>query len=93
MTVGARIYNPAGEIIGDLTDYFGRVLGVAEIAAGVNGSLTDPGLALGEPGWQLHALQNFPVEVPTISVSGTTLSWTFQPGQPAYACLLRYWVW
>ncbi|TRO96720.1 hypothetical protein FKB34_01760 [Glycocaulis profundi] len=92
MAVGARFYNPAGEVVGDLTDYFGRVLGVVDITAGVNGSVTDAGLALGVPGWQLHALQNFPVEVPTVTVSGTTLSWAFQSGQPAYDCLLRYWV-
>lgn len=93
MAQGLQVWDASGNLIADVTEYFGKVLGVASISAGVNGSVTNAGFAIGTPFWFLTALTSFPAEVPNITRSGNTLSWSFVAGQPAYDCRLVYGVW
>ena len=66
----------SGNIIFDTNTYAGRVLGIATVTASTSGNASSNGLTTGTPFWsfQTTSTQYFS-QVPTISVSGTTISW------------------
>jgi hypothetical protein len=78
--IGCRVRDDAGNIILDLTDRLGRVLGVVTITSS-GGSVTNAGFLDGSPFWVYlkDTNGNFSNQ-PTISVAGDTLSWSWPSG-------------
>ena len=76
MPQGLQIMNAAGDVIFDTNVRAGRALGVASITAATSGSVSNAGLSTGTPFWffQVNTTSYFTI-APTVSVSGTTLSW------------------
>ena len=71
----------SGSIIFDQTVYSGKPLGVVTMVDGVPGSLVDANFALGTP-WAIPMPTDYYIaRGPTVSVTGTTLSWSW----PAYS--------
>jgi len=70
----------------------GRIIGRVD-TAGVNGSVNDDGLLTGTPEWQVVFFNAPPLAaiMPTISVSGSTLSWEYPAGSTSQAIIV-YWV-
>lgn len=90
MPSGIQGFDAGGNEIFSVTDRLARVLGIGTIGPG-NGSFVHGGFATGQ-GWYsviplTLTLQNS--FTPTVTISGTTLSWTFQPGFTS-TCLLIY---
>lgn len=76
MPQGLQIWDASGNLIFDTNTAAGRVLGIVNVTAAAAGSTTNAGLTTGTPFWyfQTTTTQYFS-KVPTITVSGTTLSW------------------
>lgn len=82
MPAGLQTWDASGNPLIDLTSRLGRIVGTHTTGSS-NGSITNAGLALGTP----FALISQPGSVvsnggtfypsPTVSFSGTTMSWTF----------------
>lgn len=72
-----RFRDPAGNLIVDLGTRLGRILGARTLTGPTNGSAVHPELAEGTPFWTVQCISSPAAGVPTISVSGTTISWTF----------------
>lgn len=96
MPVGLQVWDAAGNLIVDTTSYLGVILGTHVITKSTgNGSISFPDLALGTPFFTLvTSTGSF---TPTISVSGTTISWTYdaiaslyEPGTSTYTILYGY---
>lgn len=77
MPAGLQMWDPAGNLIVDISMRLGRVLGVAALTGGVNGSAVNDGLTTGTPFWMLTCITSPLVRQPVISVSGSTISWDF----------------
>lgn len=81
MPQGLQIFDAAGNVIFDTNVRAGRVLGVASVVAATAGSVTNAGLATGTPFWAFQTTTtSYFTAAPTISVSGTTLSWGAEAG-------------
>ena len=78
MPAGFQVFDASGNVIVDLTDRLGRVLGITTITA--DGNLTDAGFATGTPFWCCIPVATGRAPVPDISISGNVLSWDFQAG-------------
>lgn len=81
-TVGFRVRDRSGTIILDITDRLTRVVGLFNSGGG-GGSITIPAFALGA-GWAAVLEAQLPPSSPStlysypiVSISGTTLSWSF----------------
>lgn len=77
MPVGLRIRDPSGNIIIDWTMRLGRILGVVTLTGPTAGSAVHAEFADGTPFWTVQCISASGAGAPTISVSGTTISWTF----------------
>lgn len=76
MPQGLQIFDASGNVILDTNVKAGRVLGTATVAASTAGSVTNAGLTTGTPFWIYQAsTTSYFARAPTISVSGSTLSW------------------
>lgn len=85
MAYGWQVLDASGNITTDHTNYLGTFLGVTTLTAGTNGSVTNAGFSLGTPYWHAIPTATFTqIKEPTLSVSGTTLSWTW-PSSPGTA--------
>lgn len=90
MSFGLQVFNAAGGIILDTNTRAARIL--ARISTGTaNGSYTYSGAFSGE----LQAVLDAPnygnggSRIPSVSVSGTTVNWSFSAGlEPARACII-----
>lgn len=91
MPAGYQAWDAGGNLIADVTFRYGKLLGITTILAGVNGSVTNPGFALGQFVFMVTPLTTFPTYRPSMSFdAGTnTLSWDWQ-GRPGSNCSLRY---
>ncbi len=82
MPVGLEVYDASGRPIVRLTDRMGAIVGVLNTGTG-SGSINLPGLSRGTPfyvvqtGWHVAGGA---VTLPQISISGTTVSWSFAAG-------------
>lgn len=88
MPQGLEVYDSSGVLKLSITDRLSRVLGSIDIST--NGSIIVAGFADGTP-WVTFlpwAFVNVP-KMPSISVSGTTLSWTY-PGSGNVSGTLIY---
>lgn len=91
MAQGLQVWDASGNLIVDTGDALGKVLGVATITAGTDGSVTNAGFALGDPFWQCVSQATYGTHQPTFSFSaGTnTLSWAWE-GRSGVDCKLVY---
>lgn len=90
---GFRVRNRLGQVIFDTTTH--AALGIKSVSSAVSGSLVDPLLALGEP-WAVWSVGDLLKPRPcTVSITGTTLSWTLPtagltPAQILSPVTIRY---
>lgn len=87
MAYGLRVWNAAGLLTVDTSYRMGRILGIAYTGV-VAGSIVVPGFVQGTPfGFAIPidrpGSQQF-VKGPTVTISGTTLSWTFDADYQQY---------
>lgn len=80
MATWLKVWDASENLTFDATTRISRVLGSATIAAGATGSITDAGFSTGTAYWASIRNTLSPgvfdnIEPPTISVSGTTLSY------------------
>jgi hypothetical protein len=80
MPQGLQTWNSAGDLTLDTNYDVGRVLGITSITSSA-GSVTDAGLTTGRPFWWYMKDDggSFSTQ-PDISVSGSTLSWSWPSG-------------
>lgn len=91
MPTGLQVFDATGTIMLDATTRTGVILGDLASTGKSNGSLSVPGFALGQgfyicnpaPGWYWSSEQA-DSRAPTITISGTTLSWTFTKNGDAF---------
>lgn len=80
MPQGLQVWDPAGNLIFDTNDRIGRVLGAVQTGTSA-GDVVNAGLATGTPFvivQKIGAIADA-FKIPTVSISGTTLSWTAGP--------------
>ena len=81
MSAGLKIWDENGNLRQGPDTSIGSLLG-SFTTEGVNGSFSDPNLALGTP----RVIKALPVnttsyfQVPKFTISGTTISWTYKLG-------------
>lgn len=88
MSYGFRAYGPDGQVQVTVDSNLTQIRGVFSTGTS-NGSRTDFSLASGTPfcGVLNHSGSLY---LPTVSVSGTTISWTFSPGGFNESALVFY---
>jgi hypothetical protein len=82
MAQGAQVFDAAGNLLIDVNTRLTRFVGRVTIVADSTGSITVPGAANGTIWWQVY-YPGTGYYSPSISASGTTLSWapnTIFPG-------------
>lgn len=83
-----------GVVESDIFTNMGRILGSVEITA--DGSLTDAGFSSGVPFEPVLVAMGLPYWLPTVSISGTTLTWAYgtapanSPSPSRTPCLIVY---
>ena len=82
MPQGLEIIGPDGTVELTISDRITRILGEVSMTGGTAGSVTNAGLSTGTPFFWVskNASSGYFVESPSISVAGTTLSWTWPYG-------------
>lgn len=80
MPQGVQVWDASGNLIIDITQRLGRVLGVATLTSPTDGSVTDAGFGTGTPFWACIPVATGRALVPDLSISGNTLSWDFLTG-------------
>jgi hypothetical protein len=80
MGVGLQVWDAAGNLVVDTTTRVGKILGVTTLTGGVAGSVVDSRFGFGVGFWRVVPLTNYAVAMPTLSLSGDTLSWTWPNG-------------
>jgi hypothetical protein len=83
MPQGLQVWDDTGVLVRDTNTPSGVIAGVYSFpggAAGTGGSVVIPALALGQP---FHVLRGTWFRDPAITISGTTISWTFSTAVPA----------
>ncbi|WP_426106352.1 hypothetical protein [Massilia sp. TSP1-1-2] len=88
MPAGFQCFNASGVLTFEALDYIGRVLGrIAIVGANGPGSIVDAGLLAGTP-FGIFFLTSVSTglntyKTVTITINGSTLSWTFVDGSTA----------
>jgi hypothetical protein len=77
---GLQTFDASGNLIIDISTRMGRVLGIAAVTGGTDGSVTNSEFSAGTGFWQVVAIASGTQPYPDVSLSGTTLSWIFQSG-------------
>ncbi|MDR3386806.1 MAG: hypothetical protein P4L92_07115 [Rudaea sp.] len=85
MAAGLQIWDASGNLVLDASYRVMRIINFQQLSNGVSGSLVDDRLAQG--GWvsfqpSINAGDGYlsgGVIIPEFSISGSTLSWTYQP--------------
>lgn len=89
MAQGLQIFDSAGALVLDITDRLTRILGEFTTTT-ANGSITDANLTSGTP-WFYKISDDNPFNaICTITISGTTISWTFSSYGVITAQSFRY---
>lgn len=91
MPQGLQVWDAAGNLIVDVTSRLGKILGVTDVTAGVDGSVTNANFAAGSYFFVLTPIATYSTFRPTMSFNaGTnTLSWAWE-GRPGVNCKLVY---
>lgn len=97
MAYGLRVWDASGTLTVDISSNLSRVLGVLHIAANADdGSISVPDFAQGTP-WSNSSAETYTGEdtwadtyIPFITISGTTLSWSFPASTHKPACYVVY---
>lgn len=92
MPQGLQVWNAAGQLVLDVSERTGKVLGTTTIVAGVDGSVTDADFALGSFFFVATPKTTYPTFRPTFTFAGTTLSWAWE-GRSGVDCALVWGVW
>lgn len=90
MPSGIKIWDASGNVVFDTTVKAGRVLG--QVSTGTaNGSVTNADFSQGV-GWFTVApvATGLGTYVPTVTLSGTTVSWSFWSAVPKCPCIITY---
>lgn len=89
MPAGLQVFDASGNLVTNITDRIGRVLGTIETGTS-NGSVTGvSGFSTGTPFKMCVTLSGLGYYMPTVTISGTTLSWTFPSGGQS-ECIIVY---
>jgi hypothetical protein len=80
MPQGLQVWDASGNLILDLTDRLGRILGISTLTPPTDGSVINADFATGTPFWACVPVSSGRAPVPNVSFSGTTLSWDFVAG-------------
>lgn len=84
MSYGLRVFNAAGVLSLDVSDSLCRYIGTFG-TGNSDGSVNFPGLSTGRP-WvsaaRVPSTDASQYAIPTLTVNGTTVSWTFAGGAP-----------
>lgn len=93
MAVGARFKDASGNVLGDYTTRYGRILGYVDTGTS-DGSVEDAGLEEAEAIWLTIPYGGSAVgnirKLPTVTVVDDTLSWTFGGASLKTACRIWY---
>ena len=91
---GLTVWDDQGRVVFDTTSQVVKYFGTVTIggSAGASGTVVDARFSLGTP--YIYAfIENVNITnnwAPTISVSGTTLSWSFPDSGHAYSTVVMY---
>ena len=91
MSFGLRVWDSSGNAVLDVNDRLPRFLNSIVINA-TNGSASDAALAGGSP-WSFLVLLGSVfagASLPTVTISGTTIIWTYPSGATPCNCILYY---
>ena len=77
MPQGYQEWDASGNLIVDTPMSLGRVLNVVTINGATDSSESNAGLATGTPFFKVVFLGNFSTFMPTVTISGTTISWAW----------------
>ena len=80
MPQGLQVWDAAGNLILDLTDRLGRLLGIATLTNPTDGNITDAGFASGTPWFVCLPISGGAVSTPQVGVAGNVISWDFIAG-------------
>lgn len=91
MALGARFFDAAGNVNSDVTSSLGRKLGTVTTGT-ANGSVSNSRFADGIGWYVVLPLSGTVITtiMPSVSISGTTLSWTFPVPSAAVNSLIIY---
>ncbi|SFU23159.1 hypothetical protein [Paraburkholderia aspalathi] len=96
MPAGMQCFDGQGRLTVDFTSRLSRVLGSLHID-GTAGSIYDPNLTQGEPfvsfqqeGVLYHISGD--TALPTFTISGSTISWTYSGAQTSYHTNVKGWL-
>lgn len=87
MAFGLKIWDELGNVVLDTNVRVGRIIG--QVTSGTSaGSISVPDFAQGTPWFIVQPITSagFTAEVPNVTISGNTLSWTF-PLAPNYTSI------
>lgn len=73
MPQGLQIWDASGNLVVDLTDHFGRLIGYQNVSS--SGSFSSSEFSKGTP-FYLYLPSNYNQNYPSIFFSGNTLNWT-----------------
>ena len=80
MPQGLQVWDASGNLILDLTDRLGRILGISTLTSPTDGSITDAGFASGTPWFICLPISSGAASTPQCSVAGNVISWDFITG-------------
>ncbi|TZG23884.1 hypothetical protein [Sphingomonas montanisoli] len=90
MAYGLRIWDAAGNLELDISTNAGRIVATIETGA-TSGSQDVPGFATGAPFWTIMPLGGLAygnLILPSVSRTGTTLTWTYASGTGPVNCII-----
>jgi len=88
MPQGLQAWDAQGRLVCDISDRLGRVIDIVDTGLS-DGSISVPGFSWGTPWASVQPYDSNVFFTPTVTIQGTTLSWSF-PQQSRGACLLIY---
>jgi hypothetical protein len=90
MVQGVEVYDASGNLTLSVTDRLTKLLGAVNVSS--SGSLTLPAALAGNSYWFafIPSTSGFTGTPPVISVSGTTLSWTYPAGATNLSGTVHY---
>lgn len=90
MPAGFQVWDASGNLIVTVTDRLTRVLGQVDTGTS-NGSITDGNFSLGSPFFYYVSYSNSrPIYQPVITLTGISLSWSFNVSSPRFGGRIIY---